>query len=102
MRDIWPEGRLYKKLKIAKVHNIPDCLSSGDITTDQYHASKTCTYLKKSWACVSEAQLWHFIPHQHYHLTLDAIRRPLTNFQTSYEMVYAVRDTIIGEFKLHS
>lgn len=102
MPDIWPEGRVYEKLKIAKVRNIPDCLSSGDIATDQYHATKTCFYLKESWACVSEAQLRHFIPHRHYRLTLDVIGRLLTNFQTSYEMVYAVRDAIIGEFKMHS
>ena len=99
--DIWPEGCVYEKLKTFKVRNIPDCLLSGDIATVQYHASKTCTYLKEDWACVSEAQLKHFIPHRHYRLTLDVIGRPLTNFRTSFEMVHAVRDAIIGEFKLY-
>ena len=102
MPDIWPEGRVYEVLKSCGVRNIPDCLSSGDIATDQYHASKTCTYLKEPWACLSEAQLRNFIPHRHYRLTLDVIGRPLTSFQTSYEMVSAVHDAIIGEFKLHS
>jgi Fungal protein kinase len=97
MPDIWPEGAVYKVLKQHGVRNIPDCLSSGDISTDQYHASKTCRYLNEPWACHSEAHLRHFIPHRHYRLTLDVIGRSLTDFRTSYEMVSAVRDAIIGE-----
>jgi len=49
----------------------------------------------KSWACHLDA---HFIPHQHYCLALDVIGCSLVTFKTSYEMVAAVRDAIIGEF----
>jgi hypothetical protein len=92
--DIWPEGRVYGVLKDHAVRNIPNCLSSGDIVTDQYHATKTCTYLQEPWACHSNTL---FIPHQHYRLALDVIGRPLTKFLSSYEMVSAVRDAIVGE-----
>lgn len=97
MPDIWPEGRVYEVLRGYGVRNIPNCLSSGDIATDQYHASKTNSYLQAPWVCHTVTQLQHFIPHRHYRLTLDVIGRPLTDFRSSYEMVSAVRDAIIGE-----
>jgi hypothetical protein len=96
--NIWPEGLVYGELKKHSVRNIPDCLSSGDIATDQYHRSKTCAYVREPWACHSDA---HFIPHRHYRLTLDIIGRSLTKYQSSYEMVSAVRDAIIGELLLN-
>ena len=39
----------------------------------------------------------HLISHQHYHLALDVVGRSLTEFKSSYEMVSAVRDAIIGK-----
>lgn len=94
MPGIWPEGLVYKALKKAGVRNIPDCLSSGDISTDHYHTTKTCTYIRAPWACHSDA---HFVLHQHHRLALDIIGCSLTAFQSSYEMVSVVRDAIIGE-----
>lgn len=93
--DIWEEGMIYATLAKANVRNIPKCIASGNISTDKYHATKTCYYTTESWACHSDA---HFIPHRHYRLALDIIGRCLTTFKSSYEMVSAVRDAIIGEF----
>ncbi|KAF8223620.1 hypothetical protein L208DRAFT_1316018 [Tricholoma matsutake] len=85
---------LHKALKAAGVCHIPHCLSSGDISTDQYHTTKTCGYVQVPWACYLNAP---FIPHWHYHLTLDVIGHSLTTFQSSYEMTSVVHDAIIGK-----
>jgi hypothetical protein len=90
--DIQAEGKTYDTLMQASVRNIPCCLASGDITTDKYHATITKDYTTAPWACA------HFVPHQHYRLALDVIGRTLIKFESSYEMVTAVRDALIGEF----
>jgi hypothetical protein len=92
--DIQPEGLTYQTLKDASVRNIPDCLKSRDVSTVQYHATKTHIYAVENWACHSDA---HFIPHCHYHLTLDIIGDSITTFQSSYQMVSVVQDALIGE-----
>ena len=92
--DIWMEGLVYNKLKAAGVRHVPDCLSSGDIFTTRYHATKTCKYVNAPWACYSTA---HFVPHRHYRLTLDVIGRSLTTFRSSYELVSVLHDAIIGK-----
>ena len=93
--DIQAEGITYNTLMEAKVRNIPRCLASGDITTDEYHATMTMNYTTAPWACYTSA---HFVPHQHYRLILDVIGRNLIKFVSSYEMVTAVRDALVGEF----
>ena len=93
--DIQAEGKTYDTLMKASVRNIPRCLASGDITTDKYHATITKDYTTAPWACYTGA---HFVPHQHYRLVLDVIGRTLIKFESSYEMVTAVCDALIGEF----
>ncbi|KAF8236905.1 hypothetical protein L208DRAFT_1134535, partial [Tricholoma matsutake] len=39
--DIWVEGLIYNKLKAAGIRHVLDCLSSGDILMNRYHATKT-------------------------------------------------------------
>lgn len=95
--DIQAEGITYGTLLKASVRNIPRCLASGDITTDKYHATLTKNYITAPWACYAGA---HFVPHHHYRLTLDVIGRNLIKFESSYEMVTAVRDALVGEFLL--
>ena len=95
--DIQLEGLTYRILKNASVRNIPDCLESGDVSTAQYHATKTHDYVEEVWACHSDT---HFIPHRHYRLALDVIGDSITNFQSSYQMVSVVRDALIGELTL--
>jgi hypothetical protein len=93
--DIQAEGKTYARLKEASVRNIPDCLESGDVSTAKYHATKVHIYTTQDWACHSDA---HFIPHRHYRLALDIIGGGLLAYDSSYQMVAAVRDAVIGEF----
>lgn len=91
---IHPEGLTYKTLEKANVRNIAHCLESGDISTTEYHATKTPGFAAAPWACHSYIQ---FIPHRHYRLALDIIGRSLITFKSSYEMVAVVRDGLIGQ-----
>jgi hypothetical protein len=87
------EGLTYKTLKNGHVRNIPKCIAFGDILTRTYHATKTSDYSSRKWARPTNG---HLIPHRHYRLALDVIGRSLTAFNSSYEMVGAVHDAIIG------
>jgi hypothetical protein len=91
--DIWAEGLTYRTPREKGVRNVPQCIASGDISSAKYHA-KTSTYSTKHWACDTDA---HFIPHRHHHLALDIIGHSLTKFKSSYEMVAAVHDALIGK-----
>ena len=93
--DIQAEGLTYEMLKKACVRNVPECVAYGDILDTDYHATKTFAYSTASWACLSEA---HLVPHRHYRLALDIIGRSLVKFKSTYEMVAAVRDAVIGKF----
>jgi hypothetical protein len=93
--DIQAEGRVYEILRNAGVRHVPHCLASGDISTAEYHATKTHIYAGKPWACHSDA---HFVPHRHHRLILDVVGRSLVDYRSSYEMVTAVRDALIGKF----
>ena len=92
--EIYPEGRTYRILKEASVRNIPSCLAAGDIRGDDYHATKTHIYSNRSWACSDHV---HFTPHRHYRLALDVFGLPLTEFQSSHQLVSAIRDSLIGK-----
>lgn len=95
MPEIHAEGVVYETLTNARVRNIPACLASGDIFTSDYHTTITHSYATKAWACHSHT---HFIRHRHYRLVLDVIGRPLIQYISSFEMVSAVRDAVVGEF----
>lgn len=92
--DIQAEGLVYKTLSYAKVRHVPCCIASGDISTKDYHATKTHLYVGEPWACHADV---HFVPHRHYRLALDVVGRVLVQYRSSYEMVTAVRDSLIGE-----
>jgi RIO-like serine/threonine protein kinase fused to N-terminal HTH domain len=93
--DIQAEGNVYRTLRDAEVRNVPHCLASGDISPAEYHATKTHLYVAESWACRPAT---HFIPHRHYRLALNIVGRVLVEYRSSYEMVTAVRDALVGEF----
>ena len=97
--EIQPEGLTYKTLMNASVPHIPHCISSGDITTDKYHATMTKHYATNKFPWAYYYDDGHFIPHRHYRLVLDVIGLSLTKFKSSHQMVTAVRDALIGEFK---
>jgi hypothetical protein len=94
--DIQAEGQVYKALKDARVRHVPHCLASGDISTAEYHATKTHLYVMEPWAACHPAT--RFIPHRHYRLCLDVVGRVLVEYRSSFEMVSAVRDALLGEF----
>lgn len=91
--DIQAEGLTYKTLNGCGVKNIPNCVAFGDISTETYHATKTSIYPSHT----AYPRSPHLIPHRHYRLALDVVGRSLTEFKSSYEMVSAVRDAIIGK-----
>jgi hypothetical protein len=97
--DIQAEGLTYEALNNHSVANIPKCVASGDISTVTYHATKTYGYASQEWALPPTELTGHgqLIPHRHYRLALDVIGRSLLNFRSSYELVRAVRDAIIGK-----
>jgi hypothetical protein len=90
--DILPEGKVYKILNNAKVKHVPKCLASGDISTSDYHATKTQNYQDLGHGSVTQ-----LTGHRHYRLILDVIGSTLVDYQSSYDMVAAVRNGIIGE-----
>lgn len=100
--EINPEGKIYAILNTAKVRNVPQCLASGDVSTTDHHATKTYLYTTANWqsngcpnkSCRSKLQ---FIPHRHYRIVMDVVGRSLADYNSSYEMVAAVRDALIGE-----
>jgi hypothetical protein len=95
--EIQAEGQIYKTLRDAEVQHIPHCLASGNISTTKYHATKADIYSMKPWAACHPAA--HFIPHRHYRLSLDVVGRDLVKFESSYEMVSALRDALKGKFR---
>jgi hypothetical protein len=96
--DIQAEGLTYEMLKKATVCNVSHCLVAGDILTTKYHSTKMFAYITKPWACYTDA---HFIPHQQYCLALNVIRHSLTTFESSYQLVATVRDSLIGKLLMH-
>jgi Fungal protein kinase len=94
--SIQAEGLTYETLDKAHVPNIPRCVAFGDISTITYHATKTSDYTSAEWTCIPKDH--RFVQHRHYRLVLDVIGRSLMAFESSYEMMAAVRDAIIGRF----
>jgi len=92
------EGEVYETLHKAEVPHVPQCLTWGDISTDDYHSTATWRYTSTPWAVFSETPSTHFLPHQHYRLTLDIGGHTLVEYHSSYEMVSTVQDGIIGVF----
>lgn len=94
------EGSIYTMLNAAGVRNVPQCLASGDISTSEFHETKTSNYIHMPWAC--KGCCCHpngpWIRHRHSRLILNVFGRALTNYTSSREMVSAIRDALYGEF----
>lgn len=90
---IMAEGKVYEILRDAEARHVPYCLAAGDILCDDYHATKAQIYAEKPWACHSTK----LVPHRHYRLSLDIVGRVLVEYTSTYEMVSAVRNALIGE-----
>ena len=96
--DFTPEGDTYRWLMEGQVRNIPQCLIWGDVLDVQYHATKIQTYISMSWASAHDDI---FLPHRHYCLVLDIIRRKQTSFHSSLKAITGVRDALIGNISSH-
>lgn len=100
LQDLQPEGQVYRTLNDADVPNVPHCVASGDISTEgpvDYNFTKTHAYVDEPWSCRLPTH-GEFTPHRHYRLALDLVGHVLVDYKSSYEMVSAVRDALIGEF----
>jgi hypothetical protein len=81
--DVVKEGEIYNILHEAKVSFIAPLLCGGDIIE---HRTRTQDFWSKPWAR----------PHQHYRVVLGVVGRDLTSFDSSWEMVSAIRDALQG------
>lgn len=89
------EGEVYAILNKAKVPNIPRCSASGDVGDDIYHSTSTHQFVDRPWAVKCTHK---FTPHRHHRLILDDIGKSLETFQSSKEMVYAIRAALTGAY----
>jgi len=110
LKDSWrimllgikPEGLVYTKLNSANVRWTLNCLAWGDIL-DPYHITQTQNFTQAKWACTSNDALnnspnkHQFLCHRHTRLVLNVIGSTLLEYQSSFEMVSAVQNGLIGE-----
>jgi hypothetical protein len=90
--DILPEGVTYKLLNDANVCNVATCIACHDVPSLPQQRTQTMKFTSASWAC----HIGHLTPHIHYRLALNLVGKPLTQFESSCEVVQAVRDALIG------
>jgi len=96
------EGWVYAKLNSANVCWTLNCLAWGDIL-DPYHVTQTQNFTQAKWACTlndasnNSPNKHQFLCHQHTRLVLNVIGSTLLEYQSSFEMVSAVQNGLIGE-----
>ena len=88
--DVVKEGDIYNVLHEAKVPFIAPFLCGGDIID---HRTRTQDFLSEPWTPPIQKSLR---PHQRYRLVLGVVGRDLTSFDSSWEMVGAIRDALQG------
>ncbi|KIJ67274.1 hypothetical protein HYDPIDRAFT_84925, partial [Hydnomerulius pinastri MD-312] len=96
IEDILSEGVTYGKLNRAGVCNIPTCIASGDVECLPQQKMQAKRLSKKHWVCPVSATL---VAHVHYRLVLDIVGSKLTTFSCPHELVKAIHDALIGEFR---
>jgi hypothetical protein len=84
------EGMLYARLHKSNVLHIPPFLRGGDVPGQ---STRTQEFVDAEWA---RPLLKPLRPHQHYRLVLGVVARDLTSFESSYELVVAMKDAIQG------
>ena len=89
--DIQKEGDTYLDLHKANVSHIPPLVASGDVLDQR---TRTHEFVTASWARLIGKPLRF---HRHYRLVLGMIGRDLREFNSSWEMVNAIRDALQGE-----
>ncbi|KAF5386277.1 hypothetical protein D9757_008595 [Collybiopsis confluens] len=92
LKDHWrvegydPEGCTYRALNSIPVPNIPNLLTAGNVSG--------CP----GSTCGDEVFLEHHRHriHHHYRLVLDTVGRSLTHFNSTWQLVCAIRDALIA------
>lgn len=93
LKDDWrvdgydPEGRTYRLLNSKSVRNIPQLVTTGDVLGVPGWISGDEPFLK----------LHKHRVHVHYRLVLDTVGHSLTHFSSTWELVTAIYDAMIGE-----
>ena len=82
------EGDVYKALREKGVSHIPDLICDEDVLD---HRARTQDF----WDEEAEPHR-KFRPHRHYRLGLGVVTQPLTSFQSSWELVNAIKDALQG------
>ena len=101
LNDFQQEGCIYSLLHKAKVPNIPSVLWHGDIgnDSDKFHQTQTDKVIDelilKQRCCAGV-----LVPHQHYRIVLGDVGTDLENFESTKELVRAMRDALEGELFL--
>ncbi|KAF5344696.1 hypothetical protein D9757_015063 [Collybiopsis confluens] len=92
LKDHWrvdgydPEGRTYRALNSIPVPHIPNLVTAGDVLG---HPGSTCgneVFLEHQQRRI----------HHHYRLVLDTVGHSLTHFESTWQLVRAVLDALIG------
>jgi hypothetical protein len=99
LKDTWridlpgvvKEGEIYDSLHSAKVSHVAPFICGGDIP---HHRTRTQDFVAEPWARRVGKRLLR--PHQHYRLVLGVVGRDLTSFESTWEMVHAIRDAMEG------
>jgi hypothetical protein len=90
LANVVKEGEIYQSLHKANVSHIAPFVCGGDIP---HHRTCTQDFTSKHWARLIERSLR---PHQHYRVVLGVVGRDLTSFDSTWEMVNAIRDAVQG------
>ncbi len=85
MQGAHPELDVYEKLLGAGVNNIATPLGGGDVDPLR-QKSQAQVYLSRG-----------FDPRLHYRFAVKQVGRPLEEYDSAYEMVWAVYDALVGE-----
>ncbi|KAF8193761.1 hypothetical protein BJ912DRAFT_901585, partial [Pholiota molesta] len=87
------EGEIYRILERKKVQNIAPLGMGSDV---RGHQTLSQSYADAPWAVSTKG----IICLSHYRMTLDAVGRPLTKFDSSHEFISAIADAMEGELFL--
>ena len=88
--DMAKEGEIYTALHKAKVSHIPPFVRGEDIP---HQRTLVQDFVSASWARPITRPLR---PHQHYRFVLRVVGRDLMSFDSSWELVNAMKDALQG------
>ena len=94
VKDVQPEGEIYRLLCTEQVLNVPICLLAVNVSDDFVHQSRTDEVKNKHFR---DHICWKLTPHQHYHIVLGTIGRELKDFHCTKEFVNAMSAALRGE-----